>query len=31
MEGSANLDFITWNIAALIIAAPIVIAQERKT
>jgi exo-beta-1,3-glucanase (GH17 family) len=30
IEGSANLDFITWNFAALIMAAPIVIAQERK-
>jgi exo-beta-1,3-glucanase (GH17 family) len=30
VEGSANLDFITWNIAALVIAAPIIIAQEKK-
>jgi exo-beta-1,3-glucanase (GH17 family) len=30
IEGSANLDFITWSFAALIMAAPIVIAQDRR-
>jgi hypothetical protein len=30
IEGSANLDFITWDIAALVLAAPVVIAQERR-
>lgn len=30
MEGQANLDFITWSVAALVLAAPIIIAQEGK-
>jgi exo-beta-1,3-glucanase (GH17 family) len=30
IEGQPNLDFITWSIAALIMAAPVVIAQERR-
>ncbi|MDR3683520.1 MAG: hypothetical protein P4L11_07315 [Geothrix sp.] len=30
IEGGNNLDFVTWNIAALVLAAPIVIAQETK-
>jgi exo-beta-1,3-glucanase (GH17 family) len=30
IEGQANLDFITWNVAALVIAAPVVMAQERR-
>ncbi len=28
MEGGLNLDFITWNIAALVLAAPVVMAQQ---
>ena len=28
MEGSKNLDFVTWNIAALVLAAPVIRAQE---
>ena len=28
MEGGANLDFVTWNIAALVLAAPVLLAQE---
>jgi exo-beta-1,3-glucanase (GH17 family) len=30
MEGPANLDFVTWNIAALILAAPILMVQDGK-
>jgi len=30
IEGSANLDFIAWNVAALVMAAPVVMAQERR-
>jgi exo-beta-1,3-glucanase (GH17 family) len=30
MEGSANLDFVTWNIAALVLAGPVLMAQEGK-
>jgi exo-beta-1,3-glucanase (GH17 family) len=30
MEGGNNLDFVTWNIAALILAAPVVIIQDSK-
>jgi exo-beta-1,3-glucanase (GH17 family) len=30
IEGQANLDFITWNLAALVLAAPVIIAQEAK-
>lgn len=30
IEGQANLDFITWNVAALVLAAPIIMAQEGK-
>lgn len=28
MEGAQNLDFVTWNAAALVLAAPVVMAQE---
>ncbi|MDR3520636.1 MAG: glycoside hydrolase [Acidocella sp.] len=30
MEGANNLDFITWNMAALLMAAPIILATEGK-
>jgi exo-beta-1,3-glucanase (GH17 family) len=30
IEGGANLDFVTWNVAALVMAAPVVMAQEGK-
>jgi hypothetical protein len=30
MEGGNNLDFVTWNIAALVLAAPVVIIQDSK-
>ena len=30
IEGSNNLDFVTWNVAALVMAAPVVMAQEAK-
>ncbi len=30
IEGSQNLDFITWNVAALVIAAPVIMAVEGK-
>jgi exo-beta-1,3-glucanase (GH17 family) len=30
LEGPANLDFVTWNVAALVLAAPIVMAQEKR-
>jgi exo-beta-1,3-glucanase (GH17 family) len=30
IEGPNNLDFITWNVAALVLAAPILIAQDGK-
>jgi hypothetical protein len=30
IEGGLNLDFVTWNIAALVMAAPVVVAQEGK-
>jgi len=30
IEGANNLDFVTWNVAALMLAAPVVMAQERK-
>ncbi len=30
IEGSANLDFITWNVAALVLAAPVIMAQQGK-
>jgi hypothetical protein len=30
MEGQANLDFITWSIAALVLAAPVIMAQNPK-
>jgi len=30
MEGPNNLDFVTWNIAALILAAPILMVQDSK-
>jgi hypothetical protein len=30
IEGANNLDFVTWNIAALILAAPVVIIQDSK-
>jgi exo-beta-1,3-glucanase (GH17 family) len=30
LEGGLNLDFVTWNFAALILAAPVIIAQEAK-
>jgi hypothetical protein len=29
-EGGLNLDFVTWNFAALVFAAPVIIAQEAK-
>jgi exo-beta-1,3-glucanase (GH17 family) len=31
MEGSANLDFITWSLAAILFAAPVLMAQEGAT
>ncbi len=31
VEGANNLDFITWSVAALILAAPILIIQDRRT
>jgi hypothetical protein len=31
MEGSGNLDFVVWNIAALVMAGPVLMAQEGKT
>jgi exo-beta-1,3-glucanase (GH17 family) len=31
IEGSPNLDFITWNVAALVLAGPVLWAQEGKT
>lgn len=30
IEGQANLDFITWSVAALVLAAPVIMAQEGK-
>jgi exo-beta-1,3-glucanase (GH17 family) len=30
MEGPDNLDFVTWSFAALVLAAPVVVAQDRK-
>jgi exo-beta-1,3-glucanase (GH17 family) len=30
MEGAKNLDFVTWNVAALVLAAPVILAQEGK-
>jgi hypothetical protein len=30
IEGADNLDFITWNIAAIILAAPILMVQDGK-
>jgi exo-beta-1,3-glucanase (GH17 family) len=30
ISGPANLDFITWNIAAIILAAPVIMTQEAK-
>ncbi len=30
MEGGANLDFVTWNIAAIVMAGPVLLAQETK-
>ena len=30
LEGSANLDFVTWSFAALIMAAPVIMAMESK-
>ena len=30
MEGGANLDFVKWNVAALVLAAPVLMAQEGK-
>jgi hypothetical protein len=30
IEGQANLDFVTWSVAALVLAAPVVLAQEKK-
>jgi hypothetical protein len=28
IEGSGNLDFLTWNFAALVLAGPVVLAQD---
>ena len=30
IEGANNLDFVTWNVAALVMAAPVLMAQEGK-
>ncbi len=30
MEGAKNLDFVTWNVAAVVLAAPVIMAQEGK-
>jgi exo-beta-1,3-glucanase (GH17 family) len=30
IEGPDNLDFVTWNVAALVLAAPVLMAQEAK-
>ncbi len=30
MEGSGNLDFVVWNVAALVMAGPVILAQEAK-
>ncbi len=30
MEGGDNLDFVKWNVAALVLAAPVLMAQEGK-
>jgi exo-beta-1,3-glucanase (GH17 family) len=30
IEGPANLDFVTWSFAALVLAAPVIVAQEKK-
>jgi exo-beta-1,3-glucanase (GH17 family) len=30
LEGPDNLDFVTWNVAALVMAAPVLFAQEKK-
>jgi hypothetical protein len=30
IEGANNLDFVTWNVAAIVLAAPIIMAQEGK-
>jgi len=30
IEGADNLDFVTWSFAALVLAAPVVMAQEKK-
>ncbi len=31
MEGAQNLDFVVWNVAALVLAAPVIIAMPGKT
>jgi hypothetical protein len=30
IEGSANLDFIAWSAAALVMAAPVVLVQDKQ-
>jgi exo-beta-1,3-glucanase (GH17 family) len=30
MEGSENLDFVVWNVAALVLAAPVIVAMDSK-
>jgi hypothetical protein len=30
MEGPQNLDFVVWNVAALVLAAPVIVAMPGK-